>query len=234
MQPRIIVVLPAYYAEKTIKKTVENIPKIYERLILCDDASHDNTYEVSRALGIETVKHETNLGYGGNQKTLYNLVRKYSPDVVAMIHPDNQYDSSMLAEAAAMIAAGQADLILGARMSTAKALGMPWWKILSNILLSGLQRAVYGSDLSEFHSGLRFFRANILDRMSYGEFSDDFVFDSQFIAWCFGHNLKVAELPAKCFYNEEVSSIDLKRSLKYGLATLQVLWEYRFSKRYKF
>jgi len=128
---------------------------------------------------------------------------------------------------------GKADLILGARMSTAKALGMPWWKISSNKFLSGLQRSVYGSDLSEFHSGLRVFRAGILDRMNYEKFSNDFVFDSQFIAWFFSRNLKVAELPAKCFYNDEVSSIDLKRSVKYGLATLKVLWDFKFSKKFK-
>ena len=224
--------MPAYNAELTILKTIENIPKLYERIILCDDHSRDNTYDVSKKLGIETLRHEKNLGYGANQKTLYGLAKKYDPDIIVMIHPDNQYETLMLPKAITMIENGDADFILGTRMQMAKELGMPWWKIASNKFLSFFQRNVYGSNLSEFHSGLRVFKASILNEMPYQKFSDDFVFDSQFIAWCFGHNLKITELPTKCFYNNEVSSINFKRSLRYGFATIKVLGEYLFTDKY--
>lgn len=225
--------MPAYYAEQTIKKTVEGIPEIYDRIILCDDGSNDSTYRIASELGLEAVKHEKNLGYGGSQKTLYDLAKKYDPKIIAMIHPDNQYEAAILSDAVNMIERGKYDFIIGARMRTAKELGMPWWKRAGNRFLSALQRFVFGSELSEFHSGLRIFRADILSTMPYEKFSNDFVFDSQFIAWCYGHGLTIGELPAKCFYNEEVSSIDIKRSVKYGFATLKVLFDYIFRDIYK-
>ena len=225
--------MPAYYAEKTLKKTVEKIPRVYERVIVCDDGSIDNTYQVSCELGFDTVRHPENLGYGANQKTLYRECKKYGPDIIAMIHPDNQYDTSILPEAIRMIISGEADLIIGTRMQTAARFGMPWWKRASNKFLSFLQRKVFSSGLSEFHSGLRIFNPKILEEMPIDKFSNDFVFDSQFIAWCFGQGHKVGEIETRCFYNDEVSSINLKRSLKYGLSTLRVLHDYLSSDFYQ-
>ena len=227
-----IIIMPAYNADHTIKKTVENIPKFYSQIILCDDKSQDNTLSVARNLGIEVLSHQVNKGYGANQKTLYNHAKKYNPDILTMVHPDNQYDTSILPDAVRMIKKGEADVILGSRMQTARENGMPWWKILGNRFLSLCERIVFSSNLSEYHSGLRFFKANLLETMPYNTFSDDFVFDSQFLAWCFGHGKKVKEIPTNCYYNNEVSSVNFKQSMIYGFKTLNVLVEYSFSGKY--
>ena len=230
---KIVVVMPAYNAEKTLKKTIQDLPKVYERIILCDDHSQDNTLSVAENLDLEIVAHDKNLGYGANQKTLFKQLKQYNPYIIILVHPDNQYNTSILPQAIQMIKNKEADFILGSRMQTAKEDGMPWWKRSGNYFLSFWQRLIFSSRLSEFHSGLRIFRADILSKMPYNNFSNDFVFDSQVLAWCFGHKLKVKELPTHCYYNNEVSSVNLRRSIQYGFETLKVLIDYLFTKKYK-
>lgn len=232
-RPRVLVVMPAYNAGKTLEKTVSSMPPIADRILLCDDGSTDETLMIARRCGLEILQHDFNRGYGANQKTLYNRVRQLPCDIVAMVHPDNQYDTSMITHAVAMIHQNHADVVLGTRMATAKDLGMPWWKRSGNGLLSSIQRKIFHSNLSEFHSGLRVFRASLLQEMPYQIFSNDFVFDSQWLAWCFGHAQRVRELPTQCFYRSDVSSINFRHSLRYGLATLGVLATYTFTKRYR-
>lgn len=234
MNARLIVVMPAYNAAETLTETIRALPPLYERIILCDDASDDATIRVARKFNnVEVLTHARNRGYGGNQKTLYNRVKKLPCDIVAMVHPDNQYDTTCIQDAIEMIIDNKADMVLGTRMATAKELGMPWWKRGGNRLLSTVQRRVFRTHLSEFHSGLRVFHASLLSEMPYETFSDDFVFDSQVLAWCFGHKKNIREVPTRCFYRPETSSINLRRSMKYGFATLLVLLSYRFGTRYR-
>ena len=228
-----LIIMPAYNAAKTLEKTIANLPDVYDRIILCDDKSQDNTITIAKKLGIQTIPHKKNRGYGANQKTLFQAAQKYKPDIIIMVHPDNQYDTSILPQAIEKISSGESDFILGTRMQTARKLGMPFWKILGNQFLSMWQRIIFKSSLSEFHSGLRIFRADILNQMPYENFSDNFVFDSQVLAWCFGHNKKISEIPTKCYYNSEASSVGMSQSLVYGLNTIKTLCQYVLSDYYK-
>jgi len=231
---RIVVVMPAYNAETTLVKTRESLPSYVDTVILCDDGSHDNTARVSREHGISTIVHARNGGYGRNQKTLYDAVKKLDGvEIVVMVHPDNQYQVDNLDEMINLITDHGADLVLGTRMKTALKNGMPMWKYVSNRGLSFMQNRVFGSKLSEFHSGLRVYKAETLLNMPYHAFSNDFVFDSQVIAWLMKEGYSVQEADAICNYTDEVSSINFRRSLKYGLDTLGVLVQYRFGKPVK-
>lgn len=234
MNARLIVVMPAYNAAETLAETIRALPPLYERIILCDDASDDATIRIARKFNnVEVLTHAHNRGYGGNQKTLYNCVKKLSCDILAMVHPDNQYDTTCIQDAIEMIIDNKADMVLGTRIATAKEFGMPWWKRGGNYFLSTIQRAVFRTHLSEFHSGLRVFRASLLSEMPYETFSDDFVFDSQVLAWCFGHKKNIREVSTRCFYRKNSSSINGRRSVRYGLATLSVLLSYLFGTRYR-
>ena len=224
------IVMPAFNAAATLKATIESIPdRTNCHLLLCDDGSSDNTAEVARQLGIEVIKHPENRGYGANQKSLYRLMRERGAEVIVMLHPDNQYDGSAIPKMVELIDRNQADLILGNRMfdQAAKLGGMPWWKRWSNRILSSTQRLVYGVQLTEFHSGLRAYRHQILDHIDFMKFSDDFVFDSEIIAAAISHGYRLAEVPTQARYFNEASSINLKRSLAYGLASLKVLLRFR-------
>ena len=227
-----VVVMPAYRAARTVEKTVVAMPPIYDKIILCDDGSLDDTAAVAEHLGLWVMRHERNRGYGANQKTLYDAALNLNPSVVIMVHPDNQYDTSMLSQAVALVEKGTADVVLGTRMETAIKNGMPRWKRYGNALHSSLERSVFQNSLSEFHSGLRIMRADLLKQIPYHNFSDDFVFDSQFLAWCFGHHRMVAEIPTQCWYTHEASSINFRRSVMYGLCTVAVMGEYLLTTRY--
>lgn len=223
---KVIVVMPAYYAEKTLEATYDTLPKIYGEIILCDDGSIDATADISRRLGITTLVHTKNTGYGGNQKTLYRTSLEHGADAIVMVHPDNQYDTTMVSEMLGVIGRGEADFVLGSRMQTALQNGMPYWKYTANRFLTWLQNLVFRSDLSEFHSGLRVYRADIFRDMPFETFSDHFVFDSEVIAWCFANKHAITEVPTVCRYTDDVSSIGLWASIRYGCATLWVLVKY--------
>lgn len=223
---RVVVVMPAYNAKHTIDKTVQGLPMVYDDILLCDDASTDGTAAHSVTLGIPTVVHQSNKGYGANQKTLYSLALEKHPYVIVMVHPDNQYNTSGLPEMIAMVQRGETDMVLGSRMKTALKNKMPWWKYCGNRFLTVLQNAVFGTRLSEFHSGLRIYRADVLRAMPYQTFSDRFVFDSEVIAWLIANGHRLREYPTECYYNDSVSSVSFKNSVVYGFATLRVLIHY--------
>lgn len=223
---RIIVIMPAYNAGKTLEATVRALPSEYNEILLCDDGSADDTCARSEELGITTVRHEENKGYGANQKTLYALALKKKADIIIMVHPDNQYNTKCIPEMIALVRDGTADLVLGSRMSTALEHAMPWWKYGGNRFLTIAQNTVFGSKFSEFHSGLRAYDAHLLAEMPLSTFSDDFVFDAEVIAWCSANKYRICEVPAECYYNSTVSSVNFRRSVEYGLATLYTLVRY--------
>ena len=223
---KIMVVMPAYNAERTLEQTVRLLPPIYDEILLCDDGSKDKTYEKSTLLGITTIQHKKNRGYGANQKTLYAYALERATGIIIMVHPDNQYNTQCLPQMIELIRGGGMDLVLGNRMNTARINNMPWWKYVGNSLLTFFQNVIFGARLSEFHSGLRVYNASVLAKMPFKEFSDDFVFDSEVIAWFFAQRLRVGEVSTECYYNEEVSSINLQRSVRYGLSTLHTLYKY--------
>lgn len=223
---KIIIVMPAYYAEQTLYDTFQRLPSVYHEIILCDDGSTDQTQEVSRKLGITTLVHPTNQGYGSNQKTLYTVAMSRNPDVIVMVHPDNQYDTQCIPEMVARIRKGHADMVLGTRMETALGLGMPWWKYVGNKTLTLVQNTIFKTSLSEFHSGLRVYRAELFKVMPYHKFADDFVFDSEVIAWLVAHGYGIGEISTRCFYVPGVSSVGFLQSVKYGVGTLATLFRY--------
>ena len=201
---RVCVVLPAYNAERTLERTVEEIPRdIVDDVILVDDASADHTVELSRRLGLHTVVHPRNLGYGGNQKTCYREALARDADVVVMLHPDYQYTPKLLTALASLVAIGQYDAVLGSRIlsESAHKRGMPFYKYVSNRLLTLVQNVLLRSKLSEFHTGYRAFSRELLETLPLEENSDDFVFDNQMLAQAifFGYRIGEVSCPAKYF-----------------------------------
>lgn len=223
---KVVIVMPAYNAEKTLARTVQQLPPLFDEIILCDDGSKDRTSAVSRSLGITTIVHTQNKGYGANQKTLYTAALERNADIVVMVHPDNQYNTCTLPEMIDIVAHNRADLVLGSRMATARLHNMPLWKYYGNRFLTICQNHVFKTALSEFHSGLRVYNAQFLKRMPFHTFSNNFVFDSEVIAWFIRSGFRVGEVPAECYYTDEVSSINMKRSIVYGCSTLGTLIKY--------
>jgi len=218
--------MPAYNAELTLHETVKRLPHVYDEILLCDDASKDKTVAIAQSLGLTVFTHQKNSGYGGNQKTLYQEALRRNAEIIIMVHPDNQYDASNVADGIRLIEYGEADFIIGNRMSTARKDGMPFWRYVSNRFLTLCQNFVFHSHMHELHSGLRIYRASMLRSMPFEKFSDDFVFDSETIAWAFAHGFRFGEIPARCYYGSSESSISFTRSVTYGLATLKVLARY--------
>jgi glycosyltransferase involved in cell wall biosynthesis len=221
---RIVVVMPAYRAEKTLRRTYESIPHdIVDEVILTDDASDDSTAAVARSLGIPTVVHETNRGYGANQKTCYLEALRRGADVVVMLHPDYQYDPRLVTPMASMICSGVYDVVLGSRIlgGTAMAGGMPGWKYAANRGLTLVQNAMLGSKLSEFHTGFRAYSRDALLAIPLLANSDDFVFDNQVIAQVVAAALRLGEISCPTSYHDDASSISLRRSIVYGLGVLR-------------
>lgn len=224
--PRIIVVLPAYNAARTLERTYADIPKdrVF-RIILVDDVSQDQTVEIAQALGLSVVIHVQNRGYGGNQKTCYLEALREGADVVIMLHPDHQYDSKLIPELVAPILEGEADMVMGSRILNGQALrgGMPIWKYIANRVLTTLENLCYGTRLTDCHSGFRAYSRKLLTTVPFLLNSDDFVFDSQMIAQavCFG--FKVREIAVQARYFPEASSVNFWVSTKYGFKTLWVM-----------
>lgn len=230
----VIVVMPAYNAAKTLKKTYDEItPGIVDKVILVDDGSHDKTVEEAKKLGIATFVHSQNRGYGGNQKTCYALALNEGADIVVMLHPDYQYDSTLTGELIAPIIKRRFDIMLGSRIRTREESlegGMPLYKYISNRFLTILENVVLGQNLSEYHTGFRAFRKEVLKTLPFHKFSDDFVFDQDIIVSALEKGFRIGEIAVPVRYFPEASSINFKRSVKYGLGVVLDLVKYIFKK----
>jgi glycosyltransferase involved in cell wall biosynthesis len=235
IQEKIItIVLPAYNASKTLEQTYREIPfDIVDHVILVDDNSKDDTFEVATQLGIKNViRHDVNKGYGGNQKTCYDKALELNSDIVIMLHPDYQYTPLLIHSMAYVIANGLYPVVFGSRILGKGALkgGMPLYKYIANRFLTLSQNIVMNQKLSEYHTGYRAFSAEVLKSINYNSNSDDFVFDNQMIAQIFYKNFEIAEVTCPTKYFEEASSINFSRSVKYGMGVLKVSLMYRFQK----
>jgi glycosyltransferase involved in cell wall biosynthesis len=230
---RVCVVMPAYRAAKTLQRTVEEIDRsLVDDVILVDDASPDDTVAEARRLGLHHVVHERNRGYGGNQKTCYREALARGADVVVMLHPDYQYSPKLVPAMAAMVASGHFDCVLGSRILGVGALrgGMPIWKYVANRALTLFENLLLGYKLAEYHTGYRAFSRNLLETLPLEEDSDDFVFDNQFLAQALWFGFDIGEISCPARYFEEASSINFRRSVKYGLGVLATAVEYRLAK----
>lgn len=227
---KIIVVMPAYNASKTLETTYEEIPhSIVDDVILVDDKSADDTIDISRRLGIDTVVHTQNRGYGGNQKTCYSKAIEKDADIVIMLHPDYQYTPKLIHPMATMIAEGLFDCVLGSRILGTGALkgGMPFYKYCANRALTFIQNILLNHKLSEYHTGYRAFSREILETLPLEENSDDFLFDNQMLAQIIYAKYTIGEITCPTLYFEDASSISLARSSKYAIGVLATSVEYR-------
>ncbi len=232
-QPKIIVVMPAYNAAQTLEKTYRDLPPgIVDKAILVDDVSQDETVEIAQRLGLKTVIHVQNRGYGGNQKTCYLEALKEGADVVVMLHPDYQYDSTRVPDLVAPILQGESDMMLGSRFLEGGTLagGMPIWKYISNRFLTLVENLTLGLRLSEAHTGFRAYRREVLETIPFLLNSDDFVFDTQVIAQAVAFGFRIGEIGVPTRYFEEASSVNFKRSVVYGLTTLWTMLRYLLDK----
>jgi glycosyltransferase involved in cell wall biosynthesis len=221
---RIIVVMPAFNAAQTLEKTWRQIPPGWvDKIILVDDASRDETVDVARTLSLELIKHHRNVGYGGNQKTCYTAALREDADVVVMLHPDGQYDPTLLPDLVRPILAGQADMVLGSRFldpGGARSGGMPLYKYVSNRFLTTVENSVLRRRFSELHTGYRAYNRKFLETIPYLRNADDFVFDTQVIAQAVAWRMRIVEVPVATRYFPEASSASFEQSLVYGVKTL--------------
>src|SRR3990170_3722300 len=223
-QQGVVVVLPAYNAAKTLEQTNREIPmELVDEVMLVDDASHDETVALARRLGIPALVHERNLGYGANQKTCYRYALLRGADIIIMLHPDYQYSPRLITAMASMLGVGLYDLVLGSRILGIGALagGMPRYKYLANRVLTFIENIVLGLKLSEYHTGYRGFRREVLERLPLAENSNDFLFDNEVLAQAAMFGFRIGELSCPARYFAEASSINFRRSIVYGLG---VLW----------
>lgn len=227
---KIIAVMPAYNAESTLAATLADIPTgSVDEIILVDDGSKDQTVQVAREMGLTVIQHASNKGYGGNQKTCYRHALDRGADIIVMIHPDYQYDSRVIPHAVGFIELGICDVVVGSRIrSRDEALkgGMPKYKYLSNRILTAIENMALGQNLSDFHSGFRVYRREVLERVPFQNNSDDFVFDTQFLVQAVRFGYRLADIPVPVRYFPEASSINFVRSVKYGCRSLAVVAEY--------
>ena len=219
---RVAVVMPAYNAEGTLEQTVRELSDVVDIKILVDDNSKDNTAELSRNLGVQTFIHDANYGYGRNQQTCYREALAAGADIVVMVHPDYQYTPLLVPAMAGMVASGVYDMVLASRIlgGGARKGGMPLYKYIANRLLTAFQNLFLGVKLSEYHTGFRAFSRELLETLPLLEDSDDFVFDNQMIAQAVMFGFRIGEISCPTKYFEEASSINFKRSVKYGLGVL--------------
>jgi len=220
---RIAVVLPAYNASGTLRRTFDEIPQdIVDDVLLTDDASSDDTVEIARSLGIHTLRHDSNRGYGGNQKTCYAAALARGADIVVMLHPDYQYTPRLVPAMASMIASEHFDVVLGSRILGKGALagGMPLYKYVANRALTFFQNVMLGEKLSEYHTGYRAWSRNVLQSLPLMHCSDDFVFDNQMLVQAVHYGFRIGEISCPARYFPEASSINLMRSIEYGLGVV--------------
>jgi len=226
----VVVVMPAYNAELTLERTLRDIPRgSVNEVILTDDASTDRTVEIARKLGITVLRHPRNLGYGANQKTCYDAALERGADAIIMIHPDYQYDPRVIPFALGFLSTGICDVIIGSRIRTRREAlqgGMPLYKYISNRFLTITENFVLGQNLGDFHSGFRAFTREVLESIDYHRNSDDFVFDTEFLAQAVVAGFRVGDVPIPTRYFAEASSINFRRSVKYGIQTLGVMLKY--------
>jgi glycosyltransferase involved in cell wall biosynthesis len=227
---RVTVVLPAYNAAKTLSKTLAEVPMdIVDEIILCDDNSTDDTIAVAKSLNIHhIISHQVNRGYGGNQKSLYDKAIATNADIVIMLHPDYQYTPKLITAMVSIISEGLYPVVFGSRILGGGALkgGMPLYKYIANRFLTSFQNILLGQKLSEYHTGYRAYSIDVLKAIDYNTNSDDFIFDNQVIAQIFEKGFEIAEITCPTKYFEEASSINLSRSIKYGLGVLSVSIQY--------
>ena len=234
MKSKVLIVMPAYNAATTLKQTVQDIPEGFaDEIILVDDSSQDETAAIARGLGLMVITHNENKGYGANQKTCYDEALRRDADIVIMIHPDYQYDSSLAPLFGQLIEKGICDIILGSRVRTRKECldsGMPLYKYLSNRLLTVFENLITGQNLSEWHTGYRAYSKKVLEKVPYHKNSNHFVFDSQFLLQAVYFGFKIGDLPVPCRYMREASSINLGRSIIYGLGTIRTVFQFILQK----
>ena len=231
---KVLVVMPAYNAARTLERTFQDIPfGVVDEALLVDDASHDETLEVARNLGIRCFLHERNMGYGRNQKTCYTEALKSGADIVVMLHPDYQYSPKIIPALAGLVASGEYDAAIGSRILGGKALqgGMPLYKYLANRLLTLFENLLLGAKLSEYHTGFRAFSRQVLETLPLWENSDDFVFDNEMLAQTIYFNFRLGEVSCPTRYFAEASSINFPRSVKYGLGVLWTSLRFFLQKR---
>ena len=232
---KLIVVLPAYNAAKTLAKTVADVPACVDEIILVDDKSSDETATLARELGLYVFERGNNGGYGANQKDCYRLALNRGGDIIAMLHPDYQYDPSMLKYFFELIADKRFDVVLGSRIRSrqeALAGGMPVYKYISNRFLSMIENLLSGQNLSEWHTGMRAYSREVLENINFEKNSNDFVFDTQVLFQVVAAGYSIGELPVPVRYFKEASSINFRRSLKYGILTLGVAFKHFFKSFY--
>ena len=225
--PKIVAIMPAYNAARTLEPTVRDIPPgVVDEIILVDDVSTDDTVAIAQGLGLTVVQHDSNRGYGANQKTCYRLALERGADIVIMIHPDYQYDSKLTPYLVGFIHDGYFDVMLGSRIRTRKealAGGMPIYKYFANRFLTFIENVCTGMNLSEWHTGYRAFTRQVLETVPWEKNSDDFVFDSQMLVQCVACGFRIGEIPVPVRYHEASSSINARRSIMYGIHTLQTV-----------
>jgi glycosyltransferase involved in cell wall biosynthesis len=237
-EARTVAVMPAYNAGRTLRKTVADIPPgAVDEIIVVDDCSSDDTVEVARELGLTVIQHRKNGGYGANQKTCYRHALDRGADYVVMIHPDYQYDSRIVGAAVRFLQLGICDVVLGSRIRTrreARAGGMPRYKYVANRVLTGFENFALGQNLGDFHSGFRAYSRRVLETIPWERNSDDFVFDTEFLAQAVYCGFRIGDVPVPVRYFDEASSINFRRSVTYGFSTLGVLarfWLHRLGLR---
>lgn len=234
-KPKVIVIMPAYNAAKTLEKTYNDIPKnVVSKIILTDDGSNDNTVKIAKELGLSVFTHTSNLGYGGNQKTCYWEALKEKPEIIVMIHPDYQYDATLTEEMIRPIIQGRFDIMLGSRIRSRTEVlagGMPWWKYYANRFLTMLENIVLGLNLSEYHTGFRAYSAKSLEKIPFMRMSNNFIFDQELLISAVANNQKIGEIPVPVRYFPEASSINFTKSVKYGLDIIWNLGLYILSPR---
>ena len=231
---KVVVVMPAYNAEKTLERTLDDIPRDWvDEIILVDDRSRDRTVEIARSLGLRVFVHEKNKGYGGNQKTCYREALRLGGDIMVMVHPDHQYDPTVIPQLIKPLLNDECDAVFGSRMLGGRPLegGMPKWKYLGNIFLTAMENAAFYMYLTEYHSGLRAYTRRYLETVKFELNSDDFVFDSQIIAQGVIHKMRIREIPIATRYFEEASRIGFLRSVVYGLSILKTLVKFKLHKK---
>lgn len=228
-KPKVVVVMPAYNAAKTLHMTYADLPKdMVDLVILVDDGSKDETTRIARDLGLELFVHNRNYGYGANQKTCYREALRAGANIVVMVHPDYQYDPRLLPDIIRPIQQGEADVVLGSRLMGEHPMqqGMPWWKYYANRFLTMLENSAFGLHLSEYHTGYRAFRSDVLESVNLQMNSDKFIFDQEILAQIVALNLRITEVPVPTRYFAQASSASFVASTRYGLSILWVLARY--------